>query len=57
MASHEAERYKISSSEEQANSQLKRRFWRQQCHSQAHTKVTLHLMFGIMTLFRINSCD
>ncbi len=51
MAPHEAERYKIRSNSERANSRLKEDFGARNIMVKGHSKVTLHLMFGIITLF------
>lgn len=51
MAPHEAERYKIRSGVERANSRLKEDFGADNIMVKGHCKVTLHLMFGIITLF------
>lgn len=51
MAPHEAERYKIRSSAERANSRLKEDFGANNVMVKGHCKVTLHLMFGVITLF------
>jgi hypothetical protein len=51
MAPHEAERYKIRSSAERANSRLKEDFGASNVMVRGHSKVTLHLMFGVITLF------
>jgi len=51
MAPHEAERYKIRSGVERANSRLKEDFGANNVMVKGHCKVTLHLMFGIITLF------
>jgi len=51
MAPHEAERYKIRSSAERANSRLKEDFGANNVMVKGHTKVSLHLMFGVITLF------
>jgi hypothetical protein len=51
MAPHEAERYKIRSSAERANSRLKEDFGANNVMVKGHCKVTQHLMFGVITLF------
>jgi hypothetical protein len=51
MAPHEAQRYKIRSSAERANSRLKEDFGANNVMVRGHGKVTQHLMFGIITLF------
>ena len=56
MAPHEKERYKIRSSAERANSRLKEDFGANNVMVKGHAKVSLHLMFGVITLFQINFC-
>jgi len=51
MAPHEAERYKIRSGAERANSRLKEDFGANNVMVKGHSKVTQHLMFGVITLF------
>ena len=51
MAPHEAERYKIRSGAERANSRLKEDFGANNVMVKGHSKVTLHLMFGVVVLF------
>jgi hypothetical protein len=51
MAPHEAERYKIRSGAERANSRLKEDFGADNVMVRGHRKVTQHLMFGVITLF------
>lgn len=51
MAPHEAERYKIRSSAERANSRLKEDFGANNVMVKGHAKVSLHLMFGVIALF------
>ena len=51
MAPHEAERYKIRSTAERANSRLKEDFGANNVMVKGHAKVSLHLMFGVITLF------
>jgi hypothetical protein len=51
MAQHEAERYKIRSTAERANSRLKEDFGANNVMVRGHHKVTLHLMFGVIVLF------
>ena len=51
MAPHEAERYKGRSVAERANSRLKEDFGADNVMVRGATKVTMHLMFGIITLF------
>lgn len=51
MAPHEAERYKIRSGAERANSRLKEDFGADNVMVKGHSKVTQHLMFGVITLF------
>lgn len=51
MAPHEARRYKIRSGAERANSRLKEDFGANNVMVKGHRKVTLHLMFGVITLF------
>lgn len=51
MAPHEAERYKIRSSAERANSRLKEDFGASNVMVKGHSKVTQHLMFGVVALF------
>jgi len=51
MAPHEAERYKIRSSAERANSRLKEDFGANNVMVKGHSKVTQHLMIGVIVLF------
>jgi transposase len=51
MAPHEAERYKIRSGAERANSRLKENFGANNVMVKGHSKVAQHLMFGVITLF------
>lgn len=51
MAPHEAERYKMRSSAERANSRLKEDFGADNVMVKGHAKVTLHLMLGVIVLF------
>jgi transposase len=51
MAPHEAERYKGRSVAERANSRLKEDFGADDVMVRGATKVTMHLMFGVITLF------
>ncbi|MCB2182144.1 MAG: transposase [Desulfobulbaceae bacterium] len=51
MAPHQAERYKIRGSAERANSRLKEDFGANDIMVKGHSKVTLHLMIGVITLF------
>lgn len=51
MAPHEAERYKMRSSVERANSRLKEDFGANNVMVKGHSKVTQHLMFGVVVLF------
>ncbi len=48
---HEAERYKIRSCAERANSRLKEDFGACNVMVKGHSKVTLHLMLGVVVLF------
>jgi hypothetical protein len=51
MALHEAERYNMRSSAERANSRLKEDFGANNVMVKGHSKVTQHLMFGVVVLF------
>ena len=51
MPPHEAERYKGRSVAERANSRLKEDFGANNVMVRGATKVTMHLMFGVITLF------
>jgi len=51
MAPHTAERYKIRSGAERANSRLKEDFGANNVMVKGHAKVTQHLMFGVIALF------
>ncbi len=51
MAPHEAERYKIRSCAERTNSRLKEDFGANNVMVKGHSKVTLHLMLGVVVLF------
>ena len=51
MAPHEAERYKMRTSSERANSRLKEDFGASNVMVKGHSKVTLHLMLGVIALF------
>jgi hypothetical protein len=51
MAPHEAERYKMRSCAERANSRLKEDFGANNVMVKGHSKVTLHLMLGVVALF------
>ena len=50
-APHEAERYKIRSCAKLANSRLKEDFGTSNVMVKGHSKVTLHLMLGVVVLF------
>lgn len=50
-APHEAERYKIRSSAERANSRLKEDFGASNVMVKGHSKVAFHLMLGVVVLF------
>ncbi|MEA3333055.1 MAG: transposase, partial [Pseudomonadota bacterium] len=51
MAPHETVRYKERSGAERANSRLKDDFGANNIRVRGHSKVTLHLMLGVVTLF------
>jgi hypothetical protein len=51
MAPHEAERNKLRSCAERANSRLKEDFGANNVKVRGHSRVTLHLMFGVIALF------
>lgn len=51
MAPHEAERFKICSSAERVNSRLKKDFGANNVMVKGHSKVSLHLMFGVIIFF------
>jgi len=51
MAPHEAERYKERSSAERCNSRLKDDFGARDVMVKGPSKVNMHLMFGVITLF------
>jgi len=51
MAPHEAKRYQERSSVERANSRLKEDFGANNVMVRGHSKVTQHLMFGVIVLF------
>jgi hypothetical protein len=51
MAPHEAERYKVRTSVEQANGRLKEDFGADNVMVKGHSKVNQHLMFGVIVLF------
>jgi len=51
MVPHEAVRYKIRSSAERANGRLKEDFGANNIMVKGHSKVTQHLMFGVIVLF------
>jgi hypothetical protein len=51
MAPHEAERYKTRSAAERANSRLKEDFGADNVMVKGHSKVSLHLMLGVIVLF------
>ena len=51
MAAHEAERYTIRSCAERANGRLKEDFGANNVMVKDHSKVTLHLMLGVVVLF------
>ena len=51
MSPHEAERYKIRATAERANSRLKEDFGANNVMVKGHSKVSLHLMFGVVVLF------
>lgn len=51
MAPHEATRYKIRSGAERTNSRLKENFGANNVMVKGHSKIALHLMFGVVTLF------
>ena len=51
MAPHVAERYKERSTVERANGRLKEEFGASNVMVKGHTKVTEHLMFGVVVLF------
>ncbi len=50
MAPHQAERYKIKSSAERVSSRLKEDFGANKVMAEGHSKVSLHLMDGLITL-------
>jgi hypothetical protein len=51
MAPHEAGRYKERSAVERANGRLKDDFGANNVMVKGHSKVTEHLMFGVIVLF------
>ena len=51
MLPHEAERYKVRSSAERANSRLKEDFGANNIMVKGHSKVAQHLMLGVVVLF------
>lgn len=51
MAPHKAERYKIRSGAERSNARLKDDFGAENIMVKGHSKVTLHLMLGVIVLF------
>ena len=51
MARHEVERYKERSSAERANSRLKEDFGANNVMVRAYSKVSQHLMLGVIVLF------
>jgi hypothetical protein len=51
MLPHEAERYKVRSSAERANSRLKEDFGANNIMVKGHSKVAQHLMLGVIVLF------
>ena len=51
MAPHKAERYKMRASVERANSRLKEDFGANNVMVKGYSKVTQHLMFGVIVLF------
>jgi len=51
MAPHEAERYKIRTTAERSNSRLKEDFGADNVMVKGHSKVSLHLMLGVVILF------
>jgi transposase len=51
MAPHEAQRYKIRTTVERSNARLKEDFGADNVMVRGHAKVSLHLMFGVITLF------
>jgi hypothetical protein len=51
MAPHEAQRYKIRTTAERANSRLKEDFGASNVMVKGHSKVTQHLMLGVLVLF------
>ena len=51
MAPHEAERYKTRTTVERSNSRMKEDFGADNVMVKGHSKATLHLMFGVITLF------
>lgn len=51
MAPHEAERYKIRTTAERANARLKEDFGANNVMVKGHSKVSLHLMLGVIVLF------
>jgi transposase len=51
MAPHEAQRYKIRTAAERANARLKEDFGAENIMVKGHSKVSLHLMLGVVVLF------
>lgn len=51
MAPHEAERYKIRTTAERSNARLKEDFGASNVMVKGHSKVSLHLMLGVVVLF------
>ena len=51
MTPHEAERYKVRTSVERANGRLKEDFGASNVMVKGHSKVSQHLMFGVIVLF------
>jgi transposase len=51
MAPHEAERYKIRTTAERTNARLKEEFGADNVMVKGHSKVSLHLMLGVVVLF------
>jgi hypothetical protein len=51
MAPHEAQRYKIRTTAERSNARLKEDFGADNIMVKGHSKVSLHLMLGVVVLF------
>jgi len=51
MATHESARYRERTAAERANARLKEDFGAANIRVKGHAKVTMHLMFGVLTLF------